>query len=347
MIKQFLILTLISLSLPFYAQDSHELYEEYSHILIQNQNDFWNWRSRTDRYFTNSIYVEHISNKYSERWKGHWLLNLFPKLEYNDSVHNFGFGFGQDFYTPIDISIKEIQSEDRPYAGFLYLSFKNVSNSYFRKSRLNSTYTLGIIGPLSFSEEIQKTVHTIQGSNIPKGWNNQIANDLGINLNINFEKRILRPNEFIDFIGFLDANVFSTVSNNLSTGLHYRVGLFNDYFTNITAMRPSNDKIALLNENGCSYYCDAIKRTWQFYGYIKTNLTSILDNSFLQGGLINRSSSHTFHTDDIFRFYFQGEFGLRFNTQGIDVIYAQLFRTPEFSGAKNSYWGKIQFIFSY
>jgi len=348
MIKNLILILLCLNCLSFaHGQNNHQLYEKYSHLLIQNQNDFWKWRTRTDRYFTNSIYIEHLSYKYYERWKDSWLIDLFPKLDYDDSVHNFGFGFGQDFYTPIDISKTEIQELDRPYAGYLYLSIINVSNSYTKQSRLSSVYNMGIIGPLSFSEQVQERFHSLKGSTIPQGWNNQIANDLGFNLNLMYEKRIIKPNEFIDFIAYIDANVFSTVSNNFATGLHYRFGLFNDYFTNTTGKKPSKEIWEHMNNADCSYYCEAIKRDWQFYGYIKTSFSSMLDNSFLEGGLLNRTSVHTLHTDDIKRFYFQGEFGLRLSTHGIDITYAQLFRTAEFLGAKNSYWGKFQLILSY
>jgi len=348
MIKTYVTLLLtVSLLALLNSQNDHTLYEQYSHILVQNQNDFWKWRAKTDRYFTNSIYIEHLSYKYYERWKNSWLIDLFPKLDFPDSVQNFGFGFGQDFYTPIDISIAKVQKNDRPYAGYLYFSIKNVSNSYTQESRLSTVYSIGVIGPLSFSAQVQERFHAFQGSGVPTGWNTQIANDVGFNIRLNYEKRIMQPNAFIDLIGYMDANTFSTISNNFATGLHYRFGLFNDYFTNTTGKKPNKALWEQLSDANCSYYCDAIKRDWQFYGYIITNLTSLLDNSFLEGGIINRSSVHTLHTDDIKRFYFQGEFGLRISAHGIDITYAQLFRTAEFVRAKNSYWGKIQLIFSY
>ncbi|WP_345980168.1 lipid A deacylase LpxR family protein [Sulfurimonas sp. HSL3-2] len=75
--------------------------------------------------------------------------------------------------TPKDLTKSEPIYNDVPYMGLLSNSFSLLSwdKDDFDEYRL----TIGMVGPDSGAEKLQKTVHTIVGSTDPKGWNNQLG----------------------------------------------------------------------------------------------------------------------------------------------------------------------------
>ena len=100
--------------------------------------------------------------------------------EYSNQVE---FSFGQNMYTPTDISRSGLIKDDRPYAGWLY-----ISTSYHRKYstenpvKFMDTVELqfGVIGPASLAEDTQRIVHQWRGIETAKGWDHQLKNEPGI-----------------------------------------------------------------------------------------------------------------------------------------------------------------------
>ena len=68
--------------------------------------------------------------------------------------------------------------DDRPYAGITYLAvgFHGIKGNH----RINWEIDVGMIGPLSFAEQTQKSVHRIVGSQLAQGWSHQLHNELGL-----------------------------------------------------------------------------------------------------------------------------------------------------------------------
>jgi hypothetical protein len=93
-------------------------------------------------------------------------------------------------YTPTDIMSLDPPPGDHPYAGVLY-----VDSSLFSMSRIAShqlTLRLGLVGPSSGAEEVQRWVHEIIGSPIPQGWDTQLKNEPIVNLFYQYNRRLLR-----------------------------------------------------------------------------------------------------------------------------------------------------------
>jgi len=66
---------------------------------------------------------------------------------------------------------------DRPYAGYLYLTLGKLKQ---QGNRLTvSTLDIGVVGPYSLAEEGQKEIHRWVDSAQPQGWDNQLDNELG------------------------------------------------------------------------------------------------------------------------------------------------------------------------
>ena len=100
------------------------------------------------------------------------------------------FRLGTEMYTPTEISLPEAPPGDHPYAGVVY-----VDSSLFSMSRVaihQLTLRLGLVGPATGAEDIQRWLHEIIGSPIPQGWDTQLKNEPIVNLFYQYNHRLLR-----------------------------------------------------------------------------------------------------------------------------------------------------------
>ena len=144
---------------------------------------------------------------------------------FDDRQYAVGYHVGQTMHTPEDLSSEEYIEDDRPYIGLLLWvarlrSFDdNVSDS--------AGLTIGVAGPASLAEQSQKIIHKITGSEEPKGWDNQISNEMVFRLNA---ERIYRLGELGlgDTIA-IDANFYSqaglgNLRSDVGAGMVFRIG---------------------------------------------------------------------------------------------------------------------------
>ena len=84
--------------------------------------------------------------------------------------------FGQSMYTPEDKTRTDLISDDRPYAGLLYLGLawnRRVHPQAASYEMLDvRELTLGVIGPWSLAEQSQDLVHRVRGIDRFRGWDN-------------------------------------------------------------------------------------------------------------------------------------------------------------------------------
>lgn len=93
-----------------------------------------------------------------------------------EPVNHLGFVFGQNLYTPRNIGIAENQPFDRPWAAWLYVG--SVVQRV-RGDRLDTVeLDLGVVGPAALGRQVQSGWHALIGADQPKGWSNQIPNEL-------------------------------------------------------------------------------------------------------------------------------------------------------------------------
>jgi lipid A 3-O-deacylase len=104
-----------------------------------------------------------------------------PTFGYKVGAAKWGVGFGQEIYTPENLLSPVLQTNDRPYAGWLFARF-----SLQRRGELaprwsvleNFHLDLGVIGPESQAEDTQKVWH----GKDPQGWAHQLKSELGVAL---------------------------------------------------------------------------------------------------------------------------------------------------------------------
>ncbi len=144
---------------------------------ITFENDIY---FQTDRYYTNGIQfsVKHARDDRGD-WARAYTRRLCRMIGCEDSTLLVSqSNYGQLMYTPQNISIREPQPHDRPWAGLLYYEQSWSLLSPDRRTLATLTAEVGVTGRLSLAEQSQKLVHDIIDHRPPQGWDNQIGGSL-------------------------------------------------------------------------------------------------------------------------------------------------------------------------
>ncbi len=214
-------------------------------LSIVIENDFF---AGTDKHYTNGIRfgwlgkgikgekLETQNNFYSKIVKG-WIKAIpFLSVE-KDKYYNFGMSLYQMMFTPEDITKKEPNYNDIPYAGHLVLSFllfEHDSHSYNEFK-----FQLGIVGPDSGAGAAQKWFHNLIGGVEPQGWDTQLPNHPTFGLVYEHGIRRWEKNYGNGFSSDLIGNISLSLGNfftGSSVGAMWRIGKnypknFNVYYS--------------------------------------------------------------------------------------------------------------------
>lgn len=135
---------------------------------------------------------------------------------------------GQMIFTPEFVTPKTTKDlMDRPFAGYLFLQ-KSLTFYYKKGHVLKTTLAVGTIGNNSLAEQTQIFIHKTLGLLHPKGWNYQIHNEVGVNLQGQYWHELLlaswRKSRF-DLHSLSQLTVGNTFTN-ASAGFLFRAGRF-------------------------------------------------------------------------------------------------------------------------
>lgn len=134
----------------------------------------------TDRNYTSGIRLNYTEVGAKFPAIAHKLDKLIPTFRIN-RTSSIMYSFGQNLYTPRDITQAVADPNDRPWAAFLYGSIGMVTLTDNHTDEIEAT--LGVVGPLALGEQAQKLIHkNISNSPIPRGWDNQLKNEPGVML---------------------------------------------------------------------------------------------------------------------------------------------------------------------
>lgn len=113
-----------------------------------------------------------------------------PTLKKQGLAYRFGLSIAQTIQTPNDIRRRDLVANDVPYAGVIAVqgSWYAYDDSEFRGFEI----TTGIVGPLALGEQSQKAFHKLSQRMLPRGWDNQLANEPLIGLSYMRKKKIWR-----------------------------------------------------------------------------------------------------------------------------------------------------------
>ena len=106
----------------------------------------------------------------------HWLTRNIYVSTMENKQRGVAYKYFQRMQTPADLETEELIVDDVPYAGLLALQ----TTMYAWDDRVTDQFSLylGAVGPITFAEETQTYIHGMTGAAEPKGWDNQLENEL-------------------------------------------------------------------------------------------------------------------------------------------------------------------------
>lgn len=322
-----LALIALALTLPGGANAAH------------GEKGFWSFQLENDLLGKND---DHF---YTSGWQFNYLSphkpppsleNLTDNVPFyrKDDIGFYGYNVGQQIFTPDNITATTLQVGDRPYAGWLfgelYVGHRYIDHGDFE--RINGLIlTVGVVGPAAMAEETQKLIHSITGSDNPRGWDNQLENELGVNASYLRKRRFIfnlegkRQWEFGTHAGMTLGNVYSYAA--LGVMLRWGTQLKDDIGP--PSMRPGFPGLAAFNP-----YRQA---NWYVFTGLETRV--VARNIFLDGN--TNVDSHSVEKKDLVG---DLQLGFALRVDNARISFSQLFRSKEFENQpKSTQYGAINF----
>jgi lipid A 3-O-deacylase len=227
------ILIFLLSSSPVHAQEGEEiLKKEVPQEVTDDTNDNFitfafendSIGSGTDQNYTNGVRLTYFDLRAEFPDIAHEIADYAPTFDINKGSSVY-YSFGQNLYTPDDISSSVQASNDRPWAAFLYVALGMATQTGDHIDELEAT--IGVVGPLALGRQVQTVVHRhVTSSPIPNGWSNQLENEPGLILSwqrrwptaLTYEIKSLTLS-FAPHIGISLGNVY-TYGN---TGFSFRI----------------------------------------------------------------------------------------------------------------------------
>lgn len=284
----------------------------------------------TDRYYTSGVKLSWSSpdlQKFSDSPYGNPLVpvfNLIPWINDADFQRNIVFSLGQNIYTPDNTEAFELVENDRPYAGWLYVGIGVVwKNAEVRNSLV---LDIGVVGSWSYAQETQRLIHDLRGFDYPKGWDNQLHNELGFTLAYErmwrwpkHERRSGLDWEILPHLGAAVGNV-RTFAN---AGAEVRLGLnLPDDFGTAPIGPTATTSTPVDGWQGA----ERSRFDLGLYVFARVDGSIVARNIFLDGNTFGDSPSigHNIFVADL-------SVGVAMNIKNTKIAYALVYRTKEFS----------------
>ena len=257
-----------------------------------------------------------------------WFFERFD-VEGTPARPRIGIAAGQEIYTPKDLKIRSIISDDRPYAGWLYLAF--LFEMAGPRAAMQFEVQVGGTGEWSGAKETQRFIHQnlASGSKYPRGWGHQIATGVAANVNLNLSHHLFNvqsPRDWGVPVQFLDSLIFSrtrvgTFITSQALGGLIRMGEIKKEWPVERAageIVPDRKIPERFRAGGADMF--------QVYVYGRLQSEFVLRNSTLQG-LPYMTSPHTTHIQPLVH---EGEVGVVFQPINLfDIAFAATHRTQE------------------
>jgi hypothetical protein len=333
---------LLSLPGPSAAQGDYDNSWTFS---FHFENDLF---ADTDQNYTSGVKLSWVSpdlTRFRDNEKlPAWIypyIEVLPFINEPDRERNVVISVGQSIFTPQDIERSDLITDDRPYAGWLYLGLGFHSKT---ESQLDTMeIQLGVVGELSLARQTQTLVHELRGFSTPKGWQHQLENEPGVNLVYERNWRIQIGGgerglglDVIPHMGAALGNIY-TYAN---LGLELRTGwnLPQDFGT--STIRPggdTNDPVAKSDPRR------ADDTGFGFHLFAFGDGRAVARDIFLDGNTFADS-----HSVDKETFVADLAFGAALIYGRFKLSYAKVFRTREFVGQPSSHrFGSITLSFTF
>jgi hypothetical protein len=338
----------VPLCLLFCAPDiraaAPQTVERAGTFTVYFENDLF---AGTDRYYTNGVKVSWSSpdlERFADTRYAKPLLPILDRLTFigEQTQKNLVFSIGQNIYTPDDTEAFDLVRGDRPYAGWLYFGLGLVwKNAQFRQSLL---LDIGVVGSWSYAEEAQRIVHETRDLAVPKGWDNQLHNELGVVGTYQIttrwphhERRVGFDWELLPHAGLSLGNVLTSAQ----AGAELRAGfnLPDDFGTDAIGPAAATPT-PVTGSQGAER---AHNFDLGFYLFTRAEGRAVAHNIFLDGSTFGSSPS-------VDRKWFVADVsvGAAINYRNTKLTYALVYRTKEFYGQdEGQLFGSVSVNFAF
>ena len=142
-------------------------------VFWENDGGYYKPNHGTDRHYTNGTGI-------AVSLQPRWVDDLAAGLGLPADGTAAGLALTQQIFTPDDIEERVPDPDDRPYAGYLFVSgfLQRQTGNHLDHLRLD----LGVVGPSSLAEPIQEWVHDFTNADDPTGWDAQLGDEFAAQL---------------------------------------------------------------------------------------------------------------------------------------------------------------------
>jgi len=220
-------------------------------------------------------------------------INRIAQNQRSFSLHAFDTGFA--LFTPSDITQREPQKNDHPYASLFFIG--NVSQRIIppRRLAIQSSFTLGLLG-LPLARTVQSSLHDLTGSERPKGWEHQISEggEPTARYSVGIRKGLLQTRSLTGFGTELNltAEANAGFTTDLNTGFSIRFGRLSTPWWSFAPHQAEYVNLGTPSGN-----LSTITRKREFYVYAGGTIKYRLYNALLQGQF--RDSAVFFDSDEL------------------------------------------------
>ena len=248
------------------------------------ENDIF---AATDGGYTNGLAFSITHGPYEsfgESSMPDWLLHLVDKTymaKLPERQRAIAYTFGQSMHTPSDITVKELQESEPPYAGFLGGRIRLYAFDKVQSDQL--TLSVGVVGELSLAEPSQRLIHRVTGSETPMGWDNQLENEVVFQVEASHGKRLYAtsPERALesDLIVRGRASV-GTIESSAAMSAVFRVGNLLELSHATASLLPDRqvNTLAFLHESA-------------WYAFVGGELSVVANDIFINGNTFEDSHS--------------------------------------------------------
>lgn len=277
----------------------------------------------------NDLYTSTVNDKYYTNGFELYYRYLNPNKNEKVVKKITEFRVGQYIYNPQTIRASDIDYNDRPFAGVLFLE-AGISRFFVNQSALKLKTQLGFVGPNAFGDEVQWRFHTVFNYKPVSGWEYQISNSLLVQAEVFYAKHLthLNSKKTVDVLAQAEVKV-GTTWNEISVGPVLRIG-----FKKLLSISDSNLYDAALRYDG-NY-----RETSEFYFFISPKVNYQVYDATIQGSLFHNNSPVTFPLIPI---RFQGEAGFKYRKNRWNLSYTFNYTAQEVDNIVNEgyYYGSI------
>ncbi len=187
----------------------------------------------TDRGYTNGVRLSYLTDtadesdgrsaKFARVLRDE--LRFLPGIGTADSKQAVSLSLRQFMVTPEDITVEDPQFDDIPYAG--HLSLSGTLWSWNADTMTGFGAHIGVLGPESGAESVQKWVHKATGSDKPQGWGNQLGTDVVGGIQAAHGRKLLQAGQGGNIeqrVSVIGSALLSSFRTSVKTGLVWQLG---------------------------------------------------------------------------------------------------------------------------